>query len=153
MMRTRNQLDGMSRIFARRFFYTMISLFCMYAVLYGFGDTLLMLLGSDKRLLPSGPLLLYLIYVFWQNGYVMFGSLVLTDNQTPFHWVALCTGLAGIGLCFLLTPRYGIWGLLAAPFIAESLFSCWYTFWLGFRCQTLGFRQFILEMFRSPLHD
>jgi O-antigen/teichoic acid export membrane protein len=152
MMRTQNQLDRMSRIFARRFFYTMASLFCMYAVLYGLGDTLLSLLGSDKRLLPSGPLLLYLIYVFWQNGYVMFGLLVFTDNQTPFHWVALSTGLAGMVFCLLLTPRFGLWGLLAAPFIAESLFSCWYTLWLGFKCQTLSVRQFLREMFRSPLH-
>jgi hypothetical protein len=44
----------------------------------------------------------------------------------------------------ILTPLFGLWGLLAVPLITETLHTNWFVVRRGFQGQPLAPRQFVL---------
>jgi hypothetical protein len=83
------------------------------------------------------------VYLAQQIFYGQFGSLALTENVVPFFKIALFTGLWMLALSLVMTWTFGFWGMLAAPLLAETTYSSWYTVKRGFSGQPLTLRQFL----------
>jgi hypothetical protein len=79
-----------------------------------------------------------------QIFYVQFGGLALTENVVPFFKISLFTGLGVIVCSLILTPLFGLWGLVAAPFLVEMAGNSWFTVRRGFQGQPLTPRRFAL---------
>jgi hypothetical protein len=112
-----------------------------------FGNQLLALKGTQTRLLSTPYLAVYLVYLTQQLLYIQFATLTFTENVVPFFKISLFTGVGLICLSLILTPRWGLWGLLVAPLIAELACSAWYPVLRGFRGQPLSLRQFARAAF------
>jgi hypothetical protein len=121
----------------------MASFVALALMVFFAGNTLLEWMGKDKRLLGQAYLAFYLVYLTQNVFYVQFGSLVFTENVVPFFKIAFLTGLGACLLSMMLTPSFGLWGLLVAPLIAETVCSNWYTVRRGFRGQPLTFEEFV----------
>jgi hypothetical protein len=133
----------MATLFARRLALTMASFVVLAACVMLFGNQLIALKGSSKSLLPTWPLAFYLAYIGAQLFYVQFGTLTYTENVVPFAKISIMTGGALILLSVVLTRRYGLWGMLVAPVLAEGAYSSWYTVRRGFRGQPLSVKEFV----------
>ena len=72
-----------------------------------------------------------------------------TENVVPFFKISIFTGLAACALSLAMTPLFGLWGLLIAPLIAESVYSSWFTVRRGFQGQPLAPRQFVFAAIRG----
>jgi hypothetical protein len=90
---------------------------------------------------------LYLVYLAQGLLCVQFGMLAFTENVVPFVRVSLYTGLGVVFSSLILTPIFGLWGLLAALLLTEQAFNFWYTVRRGFRGQPFTPRQFVLAAF------
>lgn len=146
ILRTQGRLEEMARLFARRLTLVMGSFVGLALLVFFAGNVLLAWKGTQTRLLPPSCLAFYLIYLTQQIFYLQFGSLAFTENVVPFFRIGLFTGLGVIACSLILTPLFGLWGLLAAPFIAETACSNWFTVRRGFQGQPLTVRRFCRAM-------
>jgi O-antigen/teichoic acid export membrane protein len=144
MLRTQARLVEMAVLFARRLALVMLSFVGMCLIVFFAGNFLLSLKGTHTRLLAPPYLALYLIYLTQGLFCSQFGMLALTENVVPFFKVVLCTGLGVIVGSLILTRLFGLWGLLAAPLVADLACNSWFTLRRGFQGQPLVPRQLAL---------
>jgi len=149
ILRTQGRLDQMAVLFARRLVLVMLSFAGMGLIVLFAGNPLLAWKGTHTRLLPTPYLAFYLVYLAQNVFYVQFGMLAFTENVVPFFKIGLFTGLGVILCSLILTPLFGLWGLLVAPLIAETIYSSWFTVRRGFQGQPLAPRQFLLAAIRG----
>jgi O-antigen/teichoic acid export membrane protein len=143
ILRTQGKLEQMAVLFARRLTLVMASFVGMgLVVLFGGNAMLEKWKGTHTHLLPAPYLAFYLIYLAQQVFYVQFATLAFTENVVPFFKISLFTGLGVIASSLVLTPLFGLWGLLAAPFITEMACTSWFYVRRGFQGQPLSVRQF-----------
>lgn len=144
ILRTQKRLEEMSVLFARRLALVMVSFIGMGLIVFFAGNALLAWKGTHTRLLPTPYLAFYLIYLTQQVFYTQFGMLAFTENVVPFFKIGIFTGLGVITCSLILTSLFGLWGLLAAPLLVESMYNNWFTVRRGFQGQPLTPRQFVL---------
>jgi O-antigen/teichoic acid export membrane protein len=144
ILRAQGRLEEMAVLFARRLGLAVVSFVGMALITLAAGNVLLAWKGTHTRLLATPYLAFYLVYVMQQVIYQQFSILVYTENVVPFFKISIYTGLAAITLSLAMTPPFGLWGLLIAPFVAEMACNCWYTVRRGFQGQPLTPRKFAL---------
>jgi O-antigen/teichoic acid export membrane protein len=137
MLRAQGRLEEMAVLFARRLGLVMGTWLLGGAAILLLGNAVLGWKGTTTRLLDTPYLVVFLAYLGHQILYTNFGMLALTENVVPFFWVGLGTGIAMLLLSLVLTPLFGLWGLVLAPFLAEVAYSGWFTIRRGFRGQPL----------------
>lgn len=148
ILRTQGRLEEMAILFARRLAFAMGTFFVLAAMMALTGNAALHWKGSHTRLLAAPCLVFYFFYLAQQLFYVEFGGLAHTENVVPFFRISLLTGIGELALWLVMTPCFGLWGLLLAPLIAESVYSSWFVVRRGFQGQPLTPRQFV----RAALH-
>jgi O-antigen/teichoic acid export membrane protein len=149
ILRTQGRLEEMAVLFARRLALVMLSFAGMGLIVFFAGNTLLAWKGAHTHLLPAPYLAFYLVYLTQGIFYVQFAMLAFTENVVPFFKIGLFTGLGVIVCSLILTPLFGLWGLLAAPLIVETSYNSWFTVRRGFQGQPLAPRQFVLAAIRG----
>jgi O-antigen/teichoic acid export membrane protein len=142
MLRTQGQLEELGFLFARRLSLVMGTYVLLALLVVLFGNRILEWKGSQGRLLPDGPLIFYLVYLGHHLFYVQFGLLTFTENVVALFKVGLFSGVAVVSLSWLAVGHLGLWGLLVAPLVGESLITNWYVVIRGFRSQPLSPLQF-----------
>lgn len=143
ILRTQGRLEQMAVMFAHRLAWTVGTFIALAIMVILLGNQLLEWKGTQTRLLSIPCLVVYLAYLAQQLFYVQFGSLAHTENVVPFFKIGLFTGIGMFCLSWIMTARFGLWGLLLAPLIAESVYSSWFTVRRGFQGQPLRPRQFL----------
>jgi O-antigen/teichoic acid export membrane protein len=143
ILRTQGRLVEMSSLFARRLAMTLGTFAAGAVLLIWIGNPLLQWKGSQSQLLATPYLVAYLFYLLANLFYVQFGSLAYTENVIPFFRIAIFTGVAVVASMILLTWQFGLWGMIAAPFLAEWAYSGWFTVRRGFQGQPLTARQML----------
>jgi hypothetical protein len=143
ILRAQGRLVEMGQLFARRLGLVMgsFAVLAMFVILVG--DMILEWWQTSTQLLPRPYLAIYFLYLWQQLLYVQFGILTLTENVVPFYRVGFYTGLAAVFLSLLLTPVWGLWGVILSPLMAESACSSWFTIRRGFQGQPLSGVEFL----------
>jgi O-antigen/teichoic acid export membrane protein len=151
ILRTQGRLQEMSGLFARRLAFSVLTFVALASGIALLGNLLLEWRQSSTRFFPTPLILVYFLYLLQQFVYVQFANLVFTENVVPFCGISLLTCAAMIGLSLLLAPRWGLWGLILSPLIAESLISAWVVVRRGFHSQSMSLHQFFrLAMLGRP---
>jgi hypothetical protein len=144
ILRTQRRLQEMAALFARRLTLVMLTFVGMSLIVLFAGNTLLAWKGTHARLLSAPYLIIYLVNLTEGIFAVQFGMLAFTENVVPFFKVALLTGLGVVMGSLILTHLFGLWGLVAAPLLADAACNFWFTVRRGFQGQPLAPRQFVL---------
>jgi hypothetical protein len=143
ILRTQGRLVEMAALFARRLAFCLATYVALVALLIALGNHVLEWKGANTRLLESPYLLVYLLHLGQQMFFAQFAALAFTENVVPFFRLSLFTGLGVVALSLLLTPSFGMWGIVLAPLLATMVCSSWYPVWRAFQGQPLSVRQFI----------
>jgi O-antigen/teichoic acid export membrane protein len=91
------------------------------------GNWILGLLGSQTQLL-SGALLVFLVlHYYLETNMVNATEYLLAKNEVPFYKRYVVSGGITVGLLFLLVGycQWGLWGIIAAPMISQSVLQYW----------------------------
>jgi O-antigen/teichoic acid export membrane protein len=142
ILRTQGRVEEMAVLFARRLALVMATFGILAVVLLAFGNRVLDWKGTQTRFLPGAYLAVYLFYLFQQQFYVQFGSLVYTENEVPFYKLSVFSGIAVTAASIVLARFFGLWGLILAPLIVTVVSCAWYVPLRAFRGQSLNVRQF-----------
>lgn len=150
ILRTQGRLREVGALFARRFGLMIATLVVLTLAVAVAGNPLLAWKGTQTRLLPTPALAFYLAYLVFQTFYATFGIFTFTENANPLFRVALITGFATLVLSLVLTPVWGLWGLLLAPLFVEASFTSWVSVRRGFQGQPLSVFEFVRAALSRP---
>lgn len=91
------------------------------------GPWALNLIGSKTTLMSTSILIVALIASLIDSIQYSACIIILSKNIVPFFKTALLTGAFSISLLFLLFQysNIGLWAMILAPFIAQSLYQNW----------------------------
>lgn len=146
ILRTQGNLSRMSVLFAQRLGLALASFLIAAIAILLWGNSLLEWKGTSTRLLATPYLAVYLLYLWQQIVYGSFANLTFTENVVPFYLLASGTGLGVVILGTLVTPVFGLWGLILAPLIVAQFGNSWYPIIRGFRGQSLPVTMFLRTM-------
>lgn len=91
------------------------------------GNPILRLLHSQTMLIATGPMILLLVVHLLERNHVISWGFLLADNRVPFFIPSLIAGGVTIVLTWLFVGPmdWDIWGLIAAPGIAQAVYQNW----------------------------
>jgi len=116
------------------------------------GNRALELIGSKTMLLPTGQLALALLIFGLEMHHSLYAGLVISENQNPFVAPSLISGGATVVLSLIMTPRFGIWGMLLAQGITQACFNNWWPVYRAIRGLGLSWTEYWRRYVRSPIH-
>jgi O-antigen/teichoic acid export membrane protein len=92
-----------------------------------FGDFLLNIIGSRSSLLPKSMLIIMSVYLFLEFNHSMFATVITTENQVPFVWASVVSGVAILTISLILAflTHWGILGILLTQGIVQLAYNNW----------------------------
>lgn len=125
--RTQENYVQVKRLYIQSWWFFVLIFMAGAAVILGFGNVVLIWIGSKTLLIPLGMGALMLFMAFLENNHVMAANLLLMENRVPFYKASLIAGglTVGLMLLFFKTTEMGIWAMLLAPFIAQAIYQNW----------------------------
>lgn len=116
----------------RKIFY--ISCFLVFAIFLSgglliglLGNWILGLLGSQTQLLSGGLLAFLVLHYYLETNMVNATEYLLAKNEVPFYKRYLISGFITVFLLFIFVGycKWGVWGMIAAPMISQSILQYW----------------------------
>jgi O-antigen/teichoic acid export membrane protein len=111
------------------------------------GPYILQLINARTELLPSFQFSILLTISFLEINHACYAAVTMTENKNPFLLPALISGILIVGLSTVLTPKFGVWGLLASQGLVQLCFNNWWTVLCGIRSLNMSFVQFLRILF------
>lgn len=103
------------------------------AIIIGFGNQILGLLGSHTSLMPPLFSLGIFIVMLLDRHQSQYSSLVIASNDNPFVLPTIASGVANLGLCTWLATKHGMPGVIIGHFISQAVFNHWWPVMKGIR--------------------
>jgi O-antigen/teichoic acid export membrane protein len=125
-LRAQGMVERIPAIFRPRIILALLTFGVGAAVLLLLGRPLLERLNARTQLLPAALLATLLLIQLLEMHHSLYGELVYSENVNPFVKPALISGLAIIIVSVLLTPRFGVWGMLLASGLVQLCFNNWW---------------------------
>ncbi len=125
-LRVDRNYSKIRHIFNLRLYGGLTVAFLAIIILSIWGNTILQLLGANTGLL-STPIFFLLGLILWlECHHSQYASLVLTENNNPFIWPAIFSGIAIF--CFSWWAS-GIWGVMGMLIAQGGVQLCWNNWW------------------------
>jgi len=149
-LRARQEMTSLQRMLWPRVWLQLATFILLAAAVVTLGPFLLQWIGTEKKILPTGWLLLLALNTFLEMQFVFWGTLISTENRLPYLWPAVASNVLSLALTLLLIhfTALGLGSLGLAPLLAGSLFNYWY--WLPAGAGSIQTRWFKF-MFSRPL--
>jgi O-antigen/teichoic acid export membrane protein len=117
-----------------------IRLFVMFMIIIGgflsfglLGNSILDLIGTDKRLVHHSIYIILCIYLFLDLHAIVHGTIYISTNDVPFLIPGLITGAATVTIGYFIIPHYGLLGLVLVQLIANLMCNAWFSTYLSLR--------------------
>ena len=120
------------------------------ALIFG-GNYVLQLVGSKTMLLPKGELALALLVFGLAMHHILYASLVVSENQNPFVLPSLLSGAGTVLFSVLLTPHFGVLGMLLAQGCIEACFDNWWPIHRAIQGLGLSWTEYWIQYLRRPV--
>jgi O-antigen/teichoic acid export membrane protein len=125
-LRAQGKVEPIWAMFRQRIVFALLSFGAGASVLLLLGRSLLELLNAGTQLLPAALLATLLLVQLLEMHHSLYAELVYSENVNPFVMPALISGSAIVILSVLLTPRFGVWGMLLATGLVQLCFNNWW---------------------------
>jgi O-antigen/teichoic acid export membrane protein len=125
-LRAQGIVEPIPAMFRQRTVFALLTFGAGAAALLLLGRPLLELLDARTQLLPTALLATLLLIQLLEMHHSLYGELVYSENVNPFVKAALISGGAIIILSLLLTPRFGVWGMLLASGSVQLCYNNWW---------------------------
>ena len=125
-LRVQGRIDEIVALFVRRMRLTILSYVSGALVIVFLAPPALRLLGSKTPLIPWEQLAVLAVIRFLELHHSLYAGVVLSENRNPFLKSALITGVAVVICSVLLTPVYGVWGMLISIGLVQLCYANWW---------------------------
>jgi O-antigen/teichoic acid export membrane protein len=125
-LRVQGRNDEIVTLFARRMRLTLLSYVAGALVIIFVAPLALHWLGSKTPLISTEQLAVLALVRFLELHHSMYAVLVLSENHNPFVKSSLVFGSAIVVVSVVLTPFFGVWGLLLSMGLVQACFNNWW---------------------------
>ena len=134
----RHDSAAVQRVLRPRLWLQIVTFLLLASFLMVFGPILLRWFGNHKTMLPTRWLALLFLTSLLEMQFVLWTTLILAQNRTPFLWPVVASNVLSLTLSLTLIhfTSLGLGALVLAPLLAGSLFSYWY--WPLYGARSLG---------------
>ncbi|WP_423430356.1 hypothetical protein [Limisphaera sp. 4302-co] len=126
-LRIRQDLEGMRRVVWPRIWLQYLTYAGLAAAVMVVVPWLLERWHPDKQLLPMPWLGLLALHGFLEMNYIFWGTLISTENRTPFTWPIIASNLLSFALVLALLrfSSLGLGALVLAPLVVHGAYNHW----------------------------
>ena len=149
-LRVQGRNDEIVNLFVRRMRLTILSYVSGALVIIFLAPPALHLLGSKTPLIPWEQLAVLALIRFLELHHSLYAGLVLSENQNPFLKTAVITGAAIVASSLVLTPVYGVWGMLLSAGVVQLCYANWWPVLRALRGLGLKPADYFTHNFLSP---
>jgi O-antigen/teichoic acid export membrane protein len=96
-----------------------------YVLIVVFGNKALYYMDAKTLLLPPLELSILAVIFVLELHHGLAAAFISTGNTVPFVKAAILSGLAIVSLSLVLTPSYGVIGLIASQGVVQILYNNW----------------------------
>ncbi|WP_165106120.1 hypothetical protein [Limisphaera ngatamarikiensis] len=148
-LRIRQDLATMRRVFWPRVWLQYLTYVGLAVAMVLAVPWLLQRWHPDKQLLPMPWLGLLALHGFLEMNYILWGTLISTENRTPFTWPIIVSNLVSFGLVLVLLhfSSLGLGAMVLAPLVVHGVYNHWKWPREGARGLGTGYWRFL---FRGP---
>jgi O-antigen/teichoic acid export membrane protein len=125
-LRVQGRNEEIASLFARRMRLTLLSYAAGALAIIYVAPLALHWLGSKTPLISTEQLAVLALIRFLELHQTQYCLLVLSENHNPFLKPSLISGVAIVVVSLVLTPLYGIWGLLFSMGVVQLFFNVWW---------------------------
>lgn len=146
-LRIRQDLATMRRVIWPRLWLQYLTYAALTATVLLAVPWLLERFHPDKQLLPMPWLALLAVHGLLEMNYIFWGTLISTENRTPFTWPIILSNVASFSLVLVLLRMgdLGLGALVVAPLLVHSVYNHWKWPTEGARSLGCSFWQFLLR--------
>lgn len=127
-MRAQRDYEQMRRLLWPRLWVQALTYLLLASGLLLFAQPLLIVIGTNKRVLPTLWLSLLAVNGYFEIRLSFWGMLISTENRLPYVFPVIatniCSVLIAIALLHFTALKFG--ALVLAPLIAGTIFNYWY---------------------------
>ena len=149
-LRVQGRPDEIVAVFVGRMRLTILSYWAGALCVIFLASPALRLLGSKTTLLPADQLAVLAFIRFLELHHGQYAGLVLSENRNPFLKSALITGVAVVVCSIILTPYFGVWGLLLSTGLIQACYNNWWPVVRALRGLNLNPRRHFVRNFLNP---
>jgi O-antigen/teichoic acid export membrane protein len=139
-----NELKKDARV---RIFLTVVIITGGFLAFGLFGNPLLRLMGTDKRLVETIIYVILSLYLFFDLHALIHGTFYISTNDVPFLIPGLITGAVTVGVGYLVIPEYGLLGLVLVQFLANLACNFWFSTYLSLKLVRWPFLVYLNDVF------
>ena len=149
-LRLQNHNEKIANVFACRLRLTLLSYVGGSMVILFAAPIVLHWLGSKTPLIPFDQMAGLLLIRFLELHQTQYSLLILTENHNPFLKPSLITGAATLIMSLVLTPFWGVWGLLISMGVVQLAFTDWWPVFRALKGLNLSPRVFFIHHYLRP---
>jgi len=132
-LRVRRDIHTIRSLFFKRAYAGLFMGMLMVIALSFYGDTLLEILGSKTNFIESTSFLILGLVYLLETHHSMYAGLVMSENQNPFLFPALLSGLAIFVVSWWAASRYGLFGIIVSQGCVQLAWNNWWTVRRGWK--------------------
>jgi hypothetical protein len=150
-LRAVDDLGGVQRILWPRIWLQLLTYLMLAAGFIVVGPPILKWIAPEKGLLPRVWLLALAIYAFLEMHYILWTTLISTENRIPSLWAAVMTNIVSVLVSVMLMQftNLRIGSFIVGPLLCGLALNFW--FWPKTGAETLRTRWLPFMMKRSAL--
>ncbi|RRB04226.1 hypothetical protein [Larkinella rosea] len=150
-LRVKNNIEQLSTISAQSIKKSLLVFVLGMLVLIFFGDWILTLVKANTTLIDSKILIFMAFVWFLERNHAMHAQIYVTTNRVPFYKSAVITGIANLGIVWLMLPSYGILAFPVAHGLSNLLINNWWNVDLSISSLQEDLWRFIRRSMAIPL--
>jgi O-antigen/teichoic acid export membrane protein len=110
-----------------------------------FGNYALSFLNKESRLLPTGLMIIMVLNQILDSHSTFHAGIYISTNHVPFVIPTLISGVIILGAGLLISPIYGLTGIILLKFLVQISFSNWYAMVLDLKLLQWPLKNYIFE--------
>jgi len=150
-LRAQRNLVKLRQVFWERLWLQKITFVALASIALALGPRFLVLIGTDKQLIPIEWLFVMAANAFLETQFVAWATLISTENRLPSLWPTVASSATTVLLVYILMND-GVRGFapfVLGPALVGCLFNYWFWAYAGARKLDTSWFRFIFLGIRS----
>lgn len=145
-MRAAGKIESLTKILINRIRLSLCTYVVGSVTFILAGKKLLGMLGSRTDLLPTYILMLMLVFYLLECHHSFHVYSILSENQNPFVFPAIFSGITIVLASSFFTPRIGVLGLVLSFGVVQLCFNNWWIVLRNTRGLRLSYSQYLKRL-------
>ncbi|MCL0088934.1 hypothetical protein M1O54_00995 [Dehalococcoidia bacterium] len=145
-MMAKHDFNNLRRYAGTGIFAVMSLLVSSLLVVGLFGNTILEFFNIGTRLVGNEIFVLLSIWIILEVHHAAHAQIYMTSNHIPFLLPAVLSGIAIVGIGYIVMQSYGLLGLILVQLVVQACCNNWYPVMLSLRLLQWPFKQYIFDV-------